>query len=153
MENLESIIEEHPFFQGMRKEHLDLLVGCATNVRYEPGKYILREGEEAHQFFLIRYGRAALELATPNKGPMIIETLSEGDILGWSWLVPPYQWHYDARAVELTRMIALDGRCLRRKIESDHDLGYEVLRRFSEIMVRRFQNTRLQLMDIYGNRS
>ena len=153
METLESIIAEHPFFRGLKEEHLNLLVGCASNVRFDGGKYILREGEEANQFYLVRFGRVSLELMTPGKGPMIIETIGEGDILGWSWLVPPYTWHFDARAVDLTRLIALDGKCLRRKIEADHDLGYEVLRRFSELMVRRFQHTRLQLMDVYGNRS
>jgi CRP/FNR family cyclic AMP-dependent transcriptional regulator len=152
MENLESILAEHPFFHGLRPDHLNLLVGCASNVRFDAGKYILREGEEANQFFLIRFGRVALELGTPNKGPVIIETLDQGEILGWSWLIPPYTWHFDARALELTRAIALDGKCLRKKIEADHELGYVVMKRFSELMVQRFQVTRLQLLDMYGNR-
>jgi len=153
MENLEHILGEHPFFRGLKQEHLHLLVGCASNVRFDAGQYILREGAEANQFFLIRFGKVSLEMVTPNKGPMIIETLGEGDIVGWSWLVPPYTWHFDARALDLTRLIALDGKCLRRKIEQDHDLGYEVLRRFADLMVKRFEATRLQFMDVYGNRA
>jgi hypothetical protein len=77
--------------------------------------------------------------------------LGEGEILGWSWLIPPYNWHFDARAVELTRAIALDGKCLRNKCEQDHDLGYELLKRFAHIMEQRLQATRLQLLDVYGN--
>lgn len=153
MENLEHIIAEHSFFKGLKQEHINLLVGCASNVRVDAGKYILREGGEANQFFLIRHGKVSLELATPNRRSTIVETMAEGDILGWSWLVPPYTWHFDARAVELTRMIALDGKCLRTKIEADHDLGYEVFKRFAELMVHRFHSTRLQLMDMYGNRT
>jgi CRP/FNR family cyclic AMP-dependent transcriptional regulator len=153
MENLEHIIAEHPFFKGLKPEHLTLLVGCASNVRMDAGKYILREGGEANQFYLIRGGKVSLELQTPNRKSTIIETMEEGDILGWSWLVPPYTWHFDAKTIELTRMIALDGKCLRRKIEADHELGYEVFKRFSELMVKRFHSTRLQLMDLYGNRS
>jgi CRP-like cAMP-binding protein len=114
---------------------------------------ILREGEDANQFYLIRSGKVSIQLMTPNKGPVIIQTLHEGDILGWSWLVPPFTWHFDAKAIELTRMIALDGKCLRAKCEEDHDLGYELLKRFADIMSKRLESTRLQLMDIYGDRS
>ncbi len=153
MENLEHILGEHPFFQGLKHEHLHLLVGCASNVRFDAGQYILREGAEANTFYLVRFGKVALEMGTPNKGPMIIETIGEGDLLGWSWLVPPYTWHFDARAMELTRAISIDGKCLRRKIDNDHELGYEFLRRFSDLMVKRFDATRLQLMDVYGNRA
>jgi CRP/FNR family cyclic AMP-dependent transcriptional regulator len=152
MENLEAILAEHPFFRGLKEDHLSLIVSCASNVRFDAGKYILREGEDANQFYLIRFGKVALELVTPNKGPMIIETLDQGDILGWSWLIPPYTWHFDARAIELTRAIALDGKCLRKKVEADHELGYVVMKRFSELMVQRFQVTRLQLLDMYANR-
>ncbi len=152
MENLESILAEHPFFQGLKEDHLNLIVGCASNVRFDAGKYILREGEEANTFYLLRFGKVALELVTPNKGAIIIETLDQGDILGWSWLIPPYMWRFDAKAIELTRAIAIDGKCLRRKVEADHDLGYEIMKRFSELLSKRFEATRFQLLDMYGNR-
>jgi hypothetical protein len=92
-----------------------------------------------------------VETHIPQKGPVVIRSREEGEVLGWSWLVPPYRWHFDARAVELTRAIALDGKCLREKCETDHDLGYEVMKRFALIIAERLEATRLQLMDIYGN--
>jgi CRP/FNR family cyclic AMP-dependent transcriptional regulator len=153
MEDLKNILADHLFFSGFNEEYFALIVGCATNVRVEAGKMILREGEDANQFYLIRSGKVSIQLMTPNKGPVIIQTLHEGDILGWSWLVPPFTWHFDAKAIELTRMIALDGKCLRAKCEEDHDLGYELLKRFADIMSKRLESTRLQLMDIYGDRS
>jgi CRP/FNR family transcriptional regulator, cyclic AMP receptor protein len=153
MEDLRKILVEHPFFKGLNEEYLTLIVGCASNVRVDAGKMVSREGEEANQFFLIRSGRITLQLMTPNKGPVIIETLDKGDILGWSWLVPPYVWHFDAKAIEMTRMIALDGKCLRNKCENDHHLGYELLKRFGDIMQKRLESTRLQLLDLYGDRS
>jgi CRP/FNR family transcriptional regulator, cyclic AMP receptor protein len=149
MENLERILTSHPFFSGMTLDHLQLLVGCASNVRFDPGQFILREGEEANEFYLIRHGKVALEVYTPERGPLTIQTLSEGDILGWSWLVPPYRWKLDARVVELTRAIALDGKCLREKSETDCRLGYELLKRFSQVMVDHLQATRLQLLKVY----
>jgi CRP/FNR family transcriptional regulator, cyclic AMP receptor protein len=153
MEDLKKILAEHPFFKGLQEEYLSIIIGCASNVRFDAGKMILREGEDANYFYLIRAGKVSIQLMTPNKGSVIIETLDEGDILGWSWLVPPYTWHFDAKALQLTRMIALDGKCLRNKCESDHHLGYELLKRFGDIMVKRLESTRLQLLDIYGDRS
>jgi CRP-like cAMP-binding protein len=151
METLEPILAEHPFLKDLDRHHLELIVGCASNVRFDPGSYIFREGEEAHQFYIIRHGKVALEIVAPQRGPLIVETLDEGDILGWSWLIPPYNWHFDARAIDLTRAIALDGKCLRTKCEEDHHLGYELLKRFAHIMEQRLEATRLQLLDIYGN--
>lgn len=150
MRTLETVLAEHPFFAGLEQRYLQIIVGCATNVVFEKGQIIFREGEEANRFYLIRQGRVALEVHAAGIGTLTIQTLDAGDILGWSWLVPPYRWHFDARAVELTRAIALDGECLRRKCEEDHDLGYELLKRFAEIITQRLQATRLQLLDVYG---
>lgn len=149
MENLERIVTEHPFFTGMSAEHLSLLAGCASNVRFDADQFVLREGSEASEFYLIRHGKVALEVYAPDRGALTVQTLGPGEILGWSWLVPPYRWKFDARAVELTRAIALDGRCLREKSESDCRLGYELLKRFSQVMAEHLQNARLQLLNVY----
>ena len=151
METLERILIEHPFFKGLETQYLQLIIGCASNVRFNAGQFIFREGEEANQFYLIRYGKVALEIFSPNRGPITIQTLREGEVLGWSWLFPPYQWHFDARALELTRAIALDGECLRKKCEEDHNLGYELMKRFAQIIEQRLEFTRLQLLDVYGH--
>jgi CRP-like cAMP-binding protein len=129
------------------------LLGCASNVRFDAGQFILREGEDANYFYLIRHGKVALEIFAGHRGPITVETLEDGDIVGWSWLFPPYRWRFDARAVEITRAIALDGKCLRTKSEQDHDLGYELLKRFARIVEERLQATRLQLLDVYEVRS
>ena len=153
MQTLEPVLAEHPFFQGLAPEYLRVLVGCASNVRFEAGQQIFREGEEANEFYLIRHGKVALEVYVPGRGSITIQTLGAGEILGWSWLVPPYQWRFDARAVELVRAIALDGKCLRTKCEDDPRLGFALLKRFAHVMTERLQATRLQLLDVYGNRS
>lgn len=152
MQDLGPYLKEHPFLKGMSDSHIELLLGCASNVKFDVGDYVSREGQEAKRFFFVRHGRLALELLTHDRGPMVIETLGEGDVLGWSWLFPPHVWHFDARAAELTRAIAMDGECLRNKCEEDHELGYEIMKRFSHVMVNRLSATRLQLLDIYGKR-
>jgi CRP/FNR family transcriptional regulator, cyclic AMP receptor protein len=152
METLERIIVEHPFFEGLESYYTGLLTGCASNVRFSAGTYIFKEGEEANQFYLIRAGKVALEILAPHNKTLTVETLEQGDLLGWSWLVPPYIWSFHARAIQETRAIALDGKCLRGKCEQNHDLGYEVLKRFSQLMARRLQATRFQLLDVYAGR-
>ncbi len=81
--------------------------------------------------------------------PIVIETIEAGEVLGWSWLFPPYRWHFNARALEPIRAIMLDGVCLREKGEIDHDLGYELVKRMAHILIERLQSTRLQLLDVY----
>jgi CRP-like cAMP-binding protein len=153
MENLKRVLSEHPFLSGMDKQYLELLVGCASNVAFKPGEFVFREGEPADAFYFIRHGRVHIETHVPQKGTAIIHSCEAGEVIGWSWLVPPYRWHFDARAVELTRAIALDGKCLRGKCDEDHDLGYEIMRRFALVIMERLEATRLQVMDIYGDES
>lgn len=151
MENLERILAEHPFLAGFGEEHIKLLVGCASNVAFKAGEYVFREGDPADSFYFIRHGKVVIETYVPQQGAISIQTREAGEVMGWSWMVPPYHWHFDARAVELTRAIKMDGKCLRGKCEDDHDLGYEMMKRFSLLIAQRLEATRLQLMDIYGN--
>ncbi len=150
MKTLEPILRAHPFFKDLDPRFLELLVGCASNVVYKPGAFICHEGDAANQFYIIRQGQVAVEVYAPGRGSIVLETLSAGDILGWSWLIPPYHWHSDVRAIELTRAIALNGECLRMKCNADHDLGYELLKRFSGVIVASLEAARLQLVDVYG---
>jgi len=153
METLARLLAEHPFWQGLGPKYIELITGCASNVVFQPGQFIFREGEEASLFYIIRHGKAVVETYVPQKGPIVIQSRSEGEVLGWSWLFPPYRWHFDARAVELTRAIAIDGKCLRTKCEEDHDLGYELMKRFAMVIAQRLDATRMQLLDVYGANS
>ncbi len=150
METLKPILAEHPFLRDLPAVHLDQLAGCASNLRFDAGKFLFHEGEDANQFFIIRDGKVALEIHAAGRGSIRIETIGTGEVLGWSWLIPPYQWHFDARAVEPTRVIVLDALCLRTKCENDRALGYELLKRFAHIIEQRLTAVRLQLLDVYG---
>lgn len=153
MEKTEKILGDHPFFEGLDPELLKIIASCASDVAFEPGHVIYREGDEADQFLLIRDGKVAIEIFSAGRGSLIIQTEGPGDVLGWSWLFPPYRRRFDTRAIEPTRAIAMDGKFLREKAEENHRLGYELLKRFSSIVVERLQATRLQLLDIYGKHS
>lgn len=150
MKGIDEIVRAHPFFQDLDRSFTDLVCGCARNVRFNPGEALFHEGGDADSLYLIRHGRVALEVVVPGREPVRFQSLEDGDLVGLSWLIPPYRWSYDARAVTLTRAIAMDGRCLRDKCEADHDLGYEVMKRLLPILVSRLQATRLQILDVYG---
>jgi CRP-like cAMP-binding protein len=140
-----------PLLAGLVRAELELLAGCARNVHFDAGEQIFREGEPADAFWVIRHGRVALEAHVPARGPLTIETLEPGEVLGWSWLFPPYRWHFDARALSGVRATAFDGACLRGKCSDDPALGYDLMQRFARVMMERLQATRLRLLDVYGD--
>jgi CRP-like cAMP-binding protein len=153
MEGLERIVLAHPFFAGLEKELGEVVSGCARNHRFNPGQYLGHEGDPADEFFLIRAGKVALEILPPGQPAVMFSTQGEGEIVGASWLVPPYRWRFDARAMELTRAIGINAQCLRDKCEADHNLGYAMMKRFLPVVMQQLDETRLQILDVYGNRS
>jgi len=151
MQTLEPIVANLPLFAGMKEEHLALIVGCAANVRFEEGQFLGHSGEAADRFWVVREGRVGLELHAPAHGPLTVQTVGTDDVVGWSWLLPPHQLHFDLRALSPVRALMFDGRCLRGKFEEDHELGYEMTKRFMRVVVDRLEATGLQLLDLYGD--
>jgi CRP-like cAMP-binding protein len=150
MQSLQQLLIEHPFFEGLDDATVGMLVGCAQNVHFRPGEYLFREGEAADRFFVVRRGRVALDVHVPGQGAAVIDTVDEGDVVGWSWLVPPYHWFFDARAVQEVSAVAVDALCLRAKCEEDPSLGYTMMQRVAQVMYHRLQSARVRLLDLYG---
>lgn len=151
MQTLDQLIAQAPMFDGLTPAQLELISGCARNEHVIEGTMLLREGDPADRFFLIRRGSISLEVHAPGRGPLVIETLHPGDVVGWSWLFAPYRWQLDGRTLQPCDLIAFDGVCLRAKCSEDHELGYELMSRFAANLVERLQATRLQLLDVYGH--
>lgn len=151
MEIFLSIFQEHPFFKGLNINHLKMIAECAQEVNFEPGEYIFKEGEAAKYFYLLRKGKVALEIHAPGGEPIVVETLQSGELLGWSWAVPPYLRHFDARVIESTTAVILDGKCLQEKCEADLKLGYELQKRITYLLEKLLHSTKLQLIDIYSS--
>lgn len=150
MSEVFEILGQHPFFYGMSEEHLRTVAECASPVDFVEGETIFDEGSPADACFLLLDGDVALELTAPGRGPHVVQTLHSGDVLGWSWLFPPYKWSFDAEALTVTRAIRFDAERLREAKDADPAFGYELLGRFTEVLVRRMQSARLQLLDIYA---
>jgi len=151
VKGIADILVDQPLFEGMAPEYIELIAGCGANVRFKQGEQIFKEGDAADFFYLVRHGRVGLDIFVPHRGPVTIETIKEGEVLGWSWLFPPYKRQYDARAVVLTRAVAFDGRCLRGKSEENSDFGYDLMKRFAQVMIDRLHSLRIQMLDIYGD--
>ena len=151
MRTIETLLGDVPIFRDMPPEALDLLSGCASNVRFADDEMLFREGDDADVFYVIRHGRVALETFVPARGPVTIETIDPGEVVGWSWLFAPYRWHFDARSLGLVRATQFDAACLRAKCEQDPAFGYDLILRFTQVLIERLQWTRLRLLDLYGD--
>jgi len=149
-QNLAPVIGEHPFMKGLPPDVLSLLAGCAAEETIMAGHHLFHEGGAADKFYLIRQGAIAIEIRAPARPAIMLETLHDGDVVGWSWLIAPHKWAFDARALSLTRLISLDAQTLRRKMDEDSALGYAILGRFLPVIAHRLGATRVQLLDLYG---
>jgi CRP-like cAMP-binding protein len=146
--SLAGLIAEHPFLHGMKPEHLAILTECAMPAEFKKGELIFREGDPANRFYLIRSGRVELQAKVQERDCMLIQTIGPGDVLGWSWLFPPYYWHFDARATSPVKAIFFYGTWLREYSEQDHNLGYELMKRTAEVVIKRLQAARKYLVEL-----
>ena len=151
MHGIETLLADMPVFADLSAGELETVAGCGRNVRFDAGEQLFREGDGADVFYVVRHGSVAVETFVPARGPMMIETIEAGEVIGWSWLFPPYRWHFDARALTQVRATSFDGACLRGKCDSDPALGYTLMSRFAQVLIERLQWTRLRLLDLYGD--
>ena len=151
METMEPILAAHPFFRGLDSRYLKLILACASRETFTPARFLCRDEVEAGKFYVIHHGRVSVEIYRPRRGAVVIQTLGEGEVLGWLWFDHPERWHLDARALDLTRVISLDVPCLLDKCKQDPAFGYELMRRYAHHLAVQFRVTKVQLADFYGN--
>ena len=150
MQTIAELLDHAPALRPLSAEHRETIAGCAVNRAFESGELLIEEGAPADTFFVIRRGTVAIETFVPQRGGVTIETVHDGELVGWSWLMPPYRAAFDVRAVEQTHAVAFDAACLRGKFGADPALGYDLLQLFTAVIVERLQSTRLRLLDVYG---
>lgn len=145
MKTLDSIVMSHPLVSTMSPEHQQLLCKNAREMDFKTDEIIFRQGDPANRLFLIQSGKIVLEAHEPGR-TVAIQTLGAGDVLGWSWLFPPFSWNFQARALEPSRAIILDGAHLLVTCEENHDFGYDLMKRISQLVINRLQATRHELV-------
>lgn len=145
------VLINHPFFSGLKPEYITLISRGTDIDTFKPGEYIFREGDNATKFYIIYKGRVNVEIQLPDSHPFSIQTLESGDILGWSWFIEPNQWRFNAKTLEKTELIVIDGKTLKDACEKNHDLGYEIFKRLAGVFVQRLDATRHQLLEVYSH--
>ncbi|HET6214608.1 MAG TPA: cyclic nucleotide-binding domain-containing protein [Micromonosporaceae bacterium] len=150
MTSTRELLAEHPFLAGLPAGWTDRLAGTVRRIGYPASDRIFHEGGPAEHFWLIHTGRVALDIHVPGRGDVLIETLGPGAVLGWSWLFPPYRWHFGAVAAEQTGTVQFDAAAVMRLCQDDPQFGFELLHRFIGVVVDRLQTTRIRLLDLYG---
>lgn len=139
----------HPLFKDMVISDVERLGQVISEERFDPGAIILREGQPADRVYLVCSGKVAIDLPLPNRNALTIATSGAPAVIGWSWIFPDHQWHFQARAMEPTRTIVIDGKGLLEMFERDHAFGYETIRRISRMIHDRLQSTTQQLLDAF----
>jgi CRP/FNR family transcriptional regulator, cyclic AMP receptor protein len=151
MQTNTTILAAQPFLRGLSQRQLDVLAGSAMPAEFKTGELIFNEGSPANRFYLLLSGEVALESPPEKRNderePVLIEIIGAGSVLGWSWLFPPYFWHFDARVLTPVKAIFLYGTRLREQCENDHELGYELMKRTAGVVIERLQATRLRLSE------
>jgi len=149
MQSVGDLLTSHPFFAALDEQLVRQLEGCSHNIHVRAGDHLFHEGEVADRFFVLRKGRVALDVHVPGRGQCVVSTVDEGEVVGWSWFVPPYTWFFDARAVTEVSAVSVDATCLRDRCDADPVLGYLLMQRVAQVMYRRLQAARLRMLDLY----
>jgi len=150
METIEKIVYRHPFWKRLNPDYFHILEECASHVRFGMGQPIFQADSEAEYFYLIDQGTVGLEMFVRGKGVVTIQTIGAGEALGWSWLFPPYRWHFTARSHAATEAVAFAAPVLLHYAEANHSFGYELSMLVGQVMFQRLQATRAKLVDFYA---
>jgi CRP-like cAMP-binding protein len=149
MRSLRELLAAHPFFRGLDERVVAELERCSQNVHFRTGDLLFRAGQDADRLLVVRRGRVALDVEVPGRGVQVVSTIDAGNVVGWSWFVPPYRWFFDARAMTNVSAVSIDASCLRDKCEADPVLGYALMQRIAQVMYARLQAARLRSLDVY----
>jgi CRP/FNR family transcriptional regulator, cyclic AMP receptor protein len=136
----------HPFLHGMSADQLGILAETARDVSFPARHRLFEDGGNATRFWLIQSGHVALDLHVPGEGPAVIETIGMGELLGWSWLFPPYTWAFGAVAVTAVEAFEFDAAAVRKRCAAAPGLGYELNQRITRVLAKRLQATRVRLI-------
>lgn len=148
--SLKIYLAQHPMFKELAPEHIEKIAGYASVQRYERQQIVFEQDKVADRFYIVREGRVTVEIPSIDGEPFAIQALGDGSMLGWSWLLPPYRWNFDARATAPSTIIEVDGVKLREACEADPALGYQLMKRVAALMAERLNAARMAAIRHYG---
>lgn len=146
-QTIEDYLSTHAFFSGMEDSFVKFLSNSATELRIKEGEVLFQQGKRADKFYLLRNGRISVQVPALMGPALEIQALDKDQILGWSWLIPPYRWNFLARALEDSNLLEFDGSAILARCEEDPNFGYELFKRFATLMSERLDAARQKMMD------
>jgi CRP-like cAMP-binding protein len=148
-EQVAQLLAATPLFADLDPEIRLAVARYGDEAAFAEGRLLAHEGAPADRFYVLLQGEVALEVHDAGGGPLSIETLAAPDVVGWSWLMPPYRWHFDVRAISAVRAVAIEAEALRVAMSHDDAVGFTLMTRFARVLLQRLQATRLRLLDVY----
>ena len=145
--DISTILKGHIFFHDLESEMIDFITNSATIEELDPHEYLFYEGDPASKFYLVLKGLIGIQVFAGNSGFLNIQRLGPGEIIGWSWLLPPYAWFFSGEILKPSHVITFDGETLRNICENNHDFGYAMAKRVTAIVTQRLHETRLKLVE------
>ncbi|NNE63268.1 MAG: cyclic nucleotide-binding domain-containing protein [Gammaproteobacteria bacterium] len=146
-QTIEDYLSNHPFFSGLDDNFLKFLADSATELTIKKGDVLFRQGKPADAFYLLRQGQISIQVPALVGPSLEIQHLGQNQLLGWSWLIPPYRWNFLARAEEDSKLLQFDGNAILTRCEEDNQFGYELFKRFASLMSERLDAARQKMMD------
>jgi CRP/FNR family cyclic AMP-dependent transcriptional regulator len=148
-QSVEELLSGNRFFAGLAPEYLEYLAEHATPERLGEGEVLFAYGDTARHFYLITDGTVSVEVAAIEGPALELQVLGPGSVLGWSWLIAPYRWSFQARATVDTAVLKFDGAEILSRCEKDPAFGYELVKRFSALMSERLHFSRQKMMEAW----
>ena len=145
---LKALLTKSQCPKELGEKTLEALAASGTERQFADNVYLLRTGDPADRFFLVREGRVSIELPAGYKRTTAIQTIDAGELLGWSWLIPPYQFRISARAVGPVSVYSFDAKTVRERMDKDHDVGYEIQRCFTRLLAQRLEGALSQIVGL-----
>ena len=146
-QSVADFLSRHPFFTGLDDQYIEFLTDSAVETQIGEGGILFRQGTPADKFYLLKSGKVSVQVPAL-VGPVLeIQRIGENQILGWSWLIPPYRWNFQARVEEDASLLEFDGRAVLARCEEDPRFGFEMLKRFAALMSERLEAARQKMMD------
>lgn len=137
-------------FGALTKKHQEQLMSLAREVSFAIDERIFNEGAKADRFWIIHTGSVALDVHVPGRRAAVIDTLGAGELLGWSWLVPPHHWHLGAQATSPVRAYEFDAAAVSELCGKDPELRQELLAYVAAVIAGRLRSARVRLLDLYA---
>jgi CRP/FNR family cyclic AMP-dependent transcriptional regulator len=148
--SIEQRVAASKFFSPLPPDFIGFLAAHAIVRRLERDEVLFHYGERANHFYLVENGHITVEVAAISGPALELQDLGPGAALGWSWLIPPHTWSFQARAKTTAELLEFDGDAVLAHCEENSRFGYQMLKRFAALMSERLHFARSKMVESWN---